>query len=546
MSIQSYTMQDYVSAFRRRFGLFGLTFAAVVAVAAAAAVMLPDVYRSSSQIRVDLEGNVDLLEPVMLTNYADQYIRTLEQRALSYSNLRDWLHEGNLFADERDEFTEDELVSRMRNGVRVSMVTTEVVDPRSGRGMNFITGFTVGYEAKDPDTAYFVADKMAAAFLAEDRATRTQRAATATGFLREQIEFERERITDLEGRIAMFKELNAGSLPEMMGANLAALERTERDLEGVQAELRTLEQDRIFRQSQLEELRLRSGSAVRLAQLEEEYMRALALYGPDHPDVIRISRQVAALTGSGGTASSTNPEIALLEVELAEARQRYSDIHPDVRSLERRIQALRAQDQGGSSGRAEMETNPAYLQLRAQINAIDTRMQGLRARSTELRGRLETLQHRLDTTPQVERDYAVLNRDLQTATIAFNDLRGRLAQAEQTESFEAGERGARLELVSNASLPRFPSGPPRLGILLIGFFLAGTVASGVAISREGLDQTVRGAVDIRTLFQTQPIALIPVVQNSVSQSKRRQRLAMVAIIVAVIVTAAVLLLSRVA
>src|SRR5690606_11922539 len=106
----------------------------------------------------------------------------------------------------------------------------------------------------DPVSAQLVASRIAAAFLAEDRAVRTRRAATAAEFLAEQIEAKRAEIEELEAKIAAFKEQYAASLPDMMTLNLTVLERTERDLEAVQAQIRTLEENRIFRAAQLEEL----------------------------------------------------------------------------------------------------------------------------------------------------------------------------------------------------------------------------------------------------------------------------------------------------
>jgi hypothetical protein len=132
MSINDYTSADYMSAMRRRSKLFGFAFAGVLAVSAAAAMLLPDVYRSTAEIRVDLEGNVDLLEPVALTTYADHYVKSLEQRALSFDNMHRWLEELELYPEDRGRLTQGQLVSRMRGDTRISMVTTTAVDPRSG------------------------------------------------------------------------------------------------------------------------------------------------------------------------------------------------------------------------------------------------------------------------------------------------------------------------------------------------------------------------------------------------------------------------------
>lgn len=524
---EQYTAKDYVNAFRRRSRLFLSVSALILAIAVAFALFPPDVYRASAEMRIDLEGpNIDLLEPVVQTTYADQYVKTLEQKVMTNNNLKLWLAESGAY-DYESGISESELISRLKGDIRIQMVFTTVIDERNGKEVNLITGFTTSFTARDPDAAQSVANSVASAFLAEDRATRVATATSAADFLREQIDAKRNEIVEIEAEIATFKELHAGNLPELMVLNMTTLERTERELEGVQREIRTLQQDRFFREAQLQEIRQRLGGAgANLAALEAEYHRAISLYGPDHPDVIRIRRQVAALTAGATGSEGGSPEIVELEAELAAAQERYSDEHPDVKGLKRRISELRSGGPFGS-GNASIE-DPLYLQLRAQINAIDSNLEGLRARAEELRSGQARIQDRLANTPQVERQYQVLQRELQSATQAYDGLRNRLAQAQQIESFESGERGARLQQVRVAQAPNAPTGPPRLGILILGLFAAASLGGGTAFIAEFTDNTIRGSKDIRAVLHTQAIATIPLVQNSLSRSVGRRKMMLIA------------------
>jgi uncharacterized protein involved in exopolysaccharide biosynthesis len=222
-----------------------------------------------------------------------------------------------------------------------------------------------------------------------------------------------------------------------------------------------------------------------------------------------------------GDSAST---VAQLEAELAAAQERYSDAHPDVVSLKRRLEGMRA------AGFADAPmSDPLYLQLRAQINAIDSNLQGLRARAEELRANRADLQDRIAGMPQVERQFQVLQRELQTATLAFDNLRQRLSQAQQVESFESGERGARLEQIRAARAPDFPTGPPRMAIAILGLFVAVTFAGGATFFAEISDNTIRSSKDILTVMHTHAIAAVPVVQNSVYRAERRRRVMVVSL-----------------
>jgi uncharacterized protein involved in exopolysaccharide biosynthesis len=510
-SVDQPSLTDYTEAFRRRLKVFLTTFGLIFGVALFAAILLPDVYRSSTEMRIDLQGpNVDLLEPLVLTNYADQYVQTLQQRAITFEEIKSWIEETNVYSELRDEASLSKLYSKIVDNIRIQTVTTDALDPRSGRPVSLITGLELAFDAENPEDAFVIAEKLSATFLAKDREIRTERATATSSFLLEEIDIKRREIEKLEASIANFKQDHAGSLPELMNLNMSVLDRTERDLEAARSEIRNLQQDKIFRQSQLEEIRRESDQADRLRELEDEYLRAISLYGPDHPDVIRIRRQVA--------------EIQRLELALAEARQRYSDVHPDVLNLRRQLEEARS---GNSLAQSGDDINPRYLQLRAQVNALDTQLAGLRERARTLQAKYDETQERIAMMPQVEKEYLALSRDLQTQQIAFEDLRRRLTQAQQTQSFESGERGARLVKIRNVALPTSPAGPPRLAITILGGILAASLAVGAAALAEVLDGSVRSGRDIQKLLNIVPIAEIPVIRGSDTVLRKRRNIAII-------------------
>ena len=525
MTSTQFNINDYLNVIRRRLPLFLKVAVPVVFLGVALALILPDTYRSTAEFRIDLQGpGADVLEPIAVTNYADQYIGALRQRITTRDQLEAWLDEFNLYPNRRDTEARSLLVARMTGDIRIENVTTQVMAPGAGRAVDLITGFQVSFDSPDPVSAQQVAERLAAEFIKEDRVSRTEQAATASSFLQEQIELRREEILILESKLAEFKELHAGTLPELMALNMTVVDRMERELEVIQNEIRSLQQDRIFRSAQLQEIVQRSASGAQLMQLEQEYLRMTAMYAADHPDLIRVKRQIAALTAAPGVTSGS-AEVARLEAELAAARQRYSDEHPDVLRLTRQVEAARADHRGAlSSVRTGTDEDPIYLQLRAQVNAIDSRVQGLQEREREVRVRLADAEERIARTPQVEREYQALNRDLESARATLRNLQDRLAIAQQTEALESTERGARITLVRRPYVPEFPAGPPRTALMMLSVFLALALGGMVAVLAEGLDSTVRGSRDIYALLQTQPIGTVPIMVNSVSRAASRRRM----------------------
>lgn len=526
-SSPTYTAQDYLDAIRRRRKLFLMIVLPILLCAAALALLLEDRYTAIARFDIDLEGsNVSTLEPIELTTYADQYIAKLEDRTMAREKLKAFVSQLNLSPPYLADLTESERINIVRDSVDVWMVTQPVLSPGSGRAVDLISGFAVEADSDDPQFAYKVADYIANQFLEEDRKSRTERASSTSTFLRDQMSKTEIEIVMFEQQIAEFKVENACCLPELMDLNLSVIQRTERDIENLQPRIRTLGKDRAFKMSQIEEIRQQSISTDRLADLEAEYLRLVANYGRDHPDVNRVRREIVAITGATAGRDEAY-ELVELRIRLAEAEQRYSQEHPDIIRYKREIAALEAK-QGGASRRdseqAKLLDNPRYLQLRTELNGIDTELAELRRREPELRRKIADYEKRLTETPQIESEYQALSRKLDAARDNFENLQDRLVIASQTEALESTEIGARLLLVWPASLPDSPSGPPRVAILVVSAFFAFSLGVAAMLFAEMTDSSVRGRKDIEAIMDMVPLASIPMIDNAGVKSLGHRRL----------------------
>jgi uncharacterized protein involved in exopolysaccharide biosynthesis len=539
----TYSFDDYVDSFRRRRKILLIIALPIVLGAAALATFLPNKYTAVARIDIDLQGSdVRTLEPIQLTSYADQYIRDLEDRVMMRENLLALVNEAGVFPAGLDELTESERVAQVRDSVDVVVKTQPVRSPGSDRTVDLISGFDVQVVSRDPKYAHRVADYVSKKFLEADRLGRTERAGSTSKFLRDQMSATERDIVALEDEVADFKVANACCLPELMELNLAVIQRTERDIDALQPRIRSLDKERAFKQSQIEEIRQQAGSSGRLAELESEYLRLVANYGPDHPDINRVRREIDAITSAGNFSGDATSELIDLRMRLAEAEQRYSDEHPDVIRYKREI-ALLESKQGtvGEGEQLRLLGNSRYLQLRADLNDIDTELAELRRRVPELRSKIEDYETRLMRTPQIESEYQALNRKLETARDNFENLQNRLVIASQTEALESTEIGARLTEVRSASEPTSPSGPPRAAIMIIAVFFAGTIGFGAMILAELSDSTVRGRKDVETVLNMVPLAAIPVIIDETGRALRYRQLYWVSGVTLVIVVTVVLL-----
>src|SRR5262249_14954601 len=150
------------------------------------------------------------------------------------------------------------------------------------------------------------------------------------------------QIAELEGKLAKFKSKHVDALPELQGVNMQMLDRAEQELRDLEAKKMSLDQQRVFLEAQLAQIKPHSmlttdtGERImspddRLKMLKSQLASARALYSPDHPDIARLEREIKGLEAETGAQSAGNELQRQLETargELAAARQRYSPDHP--------------------------------------------------------------------------------------------------------------------------------------------------------------------------------------------------------------------------
>jgi uncharacterized protein involved in exopolysaccharide biosynthesis len=315
-------------------------------------------------------------------------------------------------------------------------------------------------------------------------------------------------------------------LPELTEANTGSIERTERDLRDTETQLQALRRERVLLVSQLQQARAAGPEATNIRALEEEYARRSSQYDASHPDLISLRKQIEVAKRGGSSSGMTlRQQLANERSIYAEARQRYSEDHPDVKRIARNIQSLEARIAAGETAdRSVSADSPIAMQLQAQLNATDTQIGGLQMRSAELRTRMTQLEDRLSMTPQVEREYQTVTRDLASARAKYDELVKRRMDAEVSEAAIAGGRADKFRVLQQPSVPSKPAKPQRFAMFLIGLVLATVVGLSAAVAVEALDQTVRGSRDVRDILNVSPLAAVPMISNSIAVDLRRKRL----------------------
>ena len=535
---------EYLAGLKRRKKQILLASSVLFILSAVIALVLPAVYRSTATILIEEQEIPPELVRSTITSYADQRIQVISQQVMTRANLMQIVERYNLYPRQRRHETNEEILARMRDDIRLDIVNADVIDRRSGNKTTATIAFTLSYDGETPEGAQKVANELTTLYLNENLKTRQEKAAQTSVFLAEEVRRLSQHISDTESKLAAFKAQNVGRLPELVGLNMQLRDRTDSELLETDRQISVLQERKFYLEGQLAQMKPNSpmisaggerilDSSERLKALEAQYASLTGIYSPEHPDVIKMQREINALrreTGGGDSAAEQEKRLTGMRAEFASLREKYSENHPDVIKLKRAIASLEqaAAAPRATTPRTVKPENPAYITLQSQLRAAEKELQTLQAKRNDLKAKMATYEARIEQTPQVERVYLDLNRDHENSLRRYQELKAKQMEAEVAQELEKGSKGERFSLIDPPQYPEKPDSPNRPAILLLGLLLSigGGLSYGTIL--ESLDQSVKSSKELLSLGLAPLLATIPYMVNDAERSHKRKTRAVVA------------------
>ena len=130
---------------------------------------------------------------------------------------------------------------------------------------------------------------------------------------------------------------------------------------------------------------------------------------------------------------------------------------------------------------------------------------------------------RVSQTPEVEREFLELVRDMDSSRGRFRELRDKQMQAQVAEQLERGRKAERFTLIEPPIFPEKPFSPNRSVIALMGFMFALIGSVGAGAMREAIDQTVHSPRDVTRVLRVPMLAVLPTVAPPANSALNRRR-----------------------
>ena len=469
----------------------GLIVAWVVTVIGVIIVMsVPNKYEASARIFVDTES---ILKPLMsglaVQPNVEQQVVMLSRTLISRPNVEKLIRMADLDLNISSKFAQDALIDGMMKSLEIKNI---------GRDNLYV----LSYRDASPDRAKKVVQSLVSIFIESSLGDTRNESGAAKQFIDGQIKNYETRLEEAEGRLKEFKIRNI-ELQNSDGLDMAGqLGSVSSQLNQARLELREAVNARDAARRQMDAERSSTANITSRSLLQES---ALAISTPEID--ARIEAQKSNLDG-------------LLT--------RFTEQHPDVAGTRRMIKALEdlKRKEVEELREATLASPPpgltgslVYQELNRLLAASEVQVAALQARVSEYESRMNQARARLKTAPQIEAEYAQLNRDYDINKKNYSDLVGRREQVTLSGNLNSTGGTANFRLIDPPRASPEPVAPNRL--LLMPLALLAALGAGLGASY--VASQLRAVFnDARSLREVVRLPLLGVVTLVMDEGARRQ------------------------
>jgi polysaccharide chain length determinant protein (PEP-CTERM system associated) len=430
---------------------------------------LPNQYRSSARIHADADVILgQLLRGIAVDSRPSSQVELLQRTLLSRPNLERVAARTGLDLRANSASSREALLVSMAANTRIALQTRNL--------------FTITFTDTDAQMSRDVVHALLTLFMEQATAQDRQQMENARNFVAQQIAAYESQLREAEQRRAEFRARYAELLPNEGAGGATGLEQARNRLITARGNL----QDATARRDRYKQ------------ELENT------------PQFLRAGE------GGGG-----NPAVAEAERALREARSIYTDQHPAVAAAQRRLADARATGGGGGGGSSRGTPNPAYEQARTRLLDAEAQLASIERQARQEQANVERLEALSRTVPQLQAQFANLDRDYSVLRKSYEELLERRESVQLAGAARTGADRVRLEIVDPPQVPLQPFGPNRL-LFASGVLVAGLGAgAAVAFLLAQFDRSFYTLSDLRKLG-------LPVIGSiSSTDPPRSQRLAAV-------------------
>ncbi len=490
MAQRELTPADYISMLRRRWLLI-LTLTLVGGpLAYGVSRLLPNKFKSQTLVLIEQPTVSAKIVDSLDSTDINQRLSSMQQQILSRSRLEPIIRQFDLYPQDVNRKSMDELVLRLQKSIEVTPIL-----PMAETRAQQLPGFYVAVTLDTARNAQEVCTAITSMFIEQSIRQRQEHSETTTKFLAQELASAKAGLDEQDAKLAAFKSRYAGELPEDEPTNLNLLTGLTSQLDASTQALSRAQQDKTFNESLL-------------------------------------SQQVAAWQASqtGRDPETLEQQLVAAQAHLSALQASYTDDYPDVIKAKNDIANLQkkiADGDGpnkpvGAGKGPKSSIEPSQIQqLRAQVHNDEVIIGAKTKEQEQIRKQIGVYQERIQSSPAVEQQYKELTRGYQTAQQSFDELQKKRDSSEMAVNLERKQQGEQFSVLDPANLPDKPSFPNRPLFALGGLAGGLGLGLGIAFFLEMKDSSFKTERDVEFALHLPVLAMVPAIEPLLAKSNKK-------------------------
>ncbi|MFS2214015.1 XrtA system polysaccharide chain length determinant [Massilia cellulosiltytica] len=409
----------------------------------AVVLRLPNQYEASARVYVDTQSILKpLLSNMTTVPNLEQQVTFMRRTLISRPNVERLMRMVDLDVKAKDSKEHDKIVDELISQIKITGTERDDI-------------YTLTYMSDNPKLGKDVVSSLLTIFVEGSFSGKKQDSEKAVQFIDDQIKTYEEKLAAAENSLKEFKLKNLGMLPgggSGTGDFGGQLQTATDQLSQARLELAEAEQAR---------------NAIR-RQIDGE---------PAKPGTVTVDPALVD--------PELESRIALAQKNLDNLRLQYTEQHPDVIANRRLLDQLMAQKADLAKNKKRSldpgaSYSPMLQQLNVSLSQAEARVASMRARVAEYENRVARLRNQSTTAPEIEAQFAQLNRDYNVNRENYQKLVERRESARLSGDLSSATDMLQFRVIDPPTVPNHPSGPNRLRLFSLVF--VGALVAGLAVA----------------------------------------------------------------
>ena len=438
------------------------------------------------------------MEGLSIQPNLEQQVVLMSRTLISRPNVEKLVRMADLDLGARSNAEREELIDSVTKSLRLA--------GGAGSGSQNANIYTITYRDSNPEQARKVVQSLLTIFVESSLGDKRQDTRAAVRFVDDQIKQYEENLKEAENRLKEFRLKYLGVAGQQGGGDyFGRLAKLSDEIDNARVQLRAAEQSR--------------------DAYKKELAGETAVYLPDPSD----SR---ASAGSTLAVPAVDARLAALRTELDSLTRRFTDQHPDVVATKRNIELLEEQRRQEVDAMrkaaaqrptesAGSERNPVFQQLRVSLAEAEANVASLRAKLSSYEAQYAQLRSAARLVPQVEAEYAQLNRDYDIQKKTYETLLARKQSATIGEGVQ-DFGGTQFRVIDPPRVSPQPVPPTRMVLLAMALGVALAAGFVVAFIASQLMPTFHDARSLRDLTKRPILGMVTMLPTEALSRLRRR------------------------